>query len=155
VELANCPEVTEKPSDVVYSILSDIMAIPSNVHDSIQNQVYDILRKHGQTPALEHLLPKYRLDSRAGYIDIVSLHPVKIGIEVDHSVPRHKSIEKLNFFNGDLSVIVLKGETAGSQHKSVETTKRCIDFKTQYAIINLTQKTMFMSAPIKRENKKH
>lgn len=139
----------ENPSDVIYAILSDILAIPSNVHDSIQIRIYEILRKYGYAASVEHLLPGYNGDrARSGYIDVVSLDPVRIGIEVDHSVPRNKSIEKLNLFKGELSVIVLKGATAGGRYKSEETAKRCANFKTQFAVLNLAQKKMVLSGPV-------
>ena len=140
----------ENPSDVIYAILSDILAIPSNVHDSIQTRIYEILRKHNHAAGMEHPLQVYqKVRARSGYIDVVSLNPIRIGIEVDHSVPRNKSIEKLNFFKGDLSVIVLKGPTAGGRGKSEETARRCANFKTQYAVLNLAQKKMVLSGPVK------
>ena len=140
----------ENPTDAIYAILSDILAIPSNVHESIQNGICEILRKHGYAASMEHPLPGYRKDcTRSGYIDVVSVNPTRIGIEIDHSVPRNKSIEKLNFFKGELSVIVLKGATAGGRYKSEETVKRCANFKTQYAILNLAQKKMVLSGPVK------
>lgn len=151
MELASSQwDAEENPSDVIYAILSDILAIPSNVHYSIQTRIYEILRKHSHTVSMKHPLLAPRKDhARSGYIDVVALNPIKIGIEVAHSVPRNKSIEKLNFFKGDLSVIVLKGASAGGRGKSEETAKRCANFKTQYAVLNLAQKKMVLSGPVK------
>jgi hypothetical protein len=149
VETITSPwETHEKNSDVIYGILSDILAIPSNVHDSIQTKIHDILRKHGQTARMEHKLPKYHVGSaRPGYIDVVSLSPIRIGIEVDHTIPRHKSIEELNYFQGELSIIVLKGDKAGRLDKTGETSARCAKLKTQYAVLDMAEKKMLFSGP--------
>jgi hypothetical protein len=130
------------------------MEIPSSDHDTIQSRVHDILRNHGQTPDVEHPLPRYHPGSdRLGYIDAVSMYPIRIGIEIDHSVPRHKSIDELNYFNGELSIVVLRGAAAGHRQKSKETAKRCAKFKTQYAVLNLTDKQMILSSIVKPARK--
>jgi hypothetical protein len=103
---------------------------------------------------VEHPLPRYHPGSdRLGYIDAVSMYPIRIGIEIDHSVPRHKSIDELNYFNGELSIVVLRGAAAGHRQKSKETAKRCAKFKTQYAVLNLTDKQMILSSIVKPARK--
>ena len=130
------------------SILADIIAIPSKVHDSVQLEIANILDRHGQVSSVEHLVPHYLQDSnRTGYIDVVSTSPVRIGIEVDHSTPRTKSILKLNRFNGVLSIIVLKGERVSWNYKAAETIRRCKMFTTRYVIINLNEGRIMFSSP--------
>lgn len=72
---------------------------------------------------------------------------MRIGIEVDHSVPRYKSIRKLNYFRGETSIIVLKGKAAGKQHKVDESGKRCKGLKTPSVVPDLTDKVIMLSTP--------
>jgi len=142
------PSVDSDHSQLLRSILTDIMVIPTKVHDSIQVEIANILTRHGQVAVIEHLFPRYLQDSnRAGYIDVVSTGPIRIGIEVDHSTPRTKSILKLNHFNGTLSIIVLKGGRVSWNYKAEETIRRCKMFTTRYVVINLNEGRIMFASP--------
>jgi hypothetical protein len=129
----------------VQHIVRDILNIPTSEHDPIQNAIKDRLDQHGQIGKIEHLI--YRSSNRIGYMDNASLGPIKIGIEVDHSLPRHNSIQKLNLFKGDISIIVLKGKTAGTEHKVNAAGKRCKELKTPFAVLDLTNRIVMLSSP--------
>jgi len=58
----------------------------------------------------------HRGDGRSGLIDLVITFPVRMGIEIDNSVPRQKSLFKLRDFVG-LRVVILRTATDGRSAK--------------------------------------
>jgi hypothetical protein len=53
---------------------------------------------------------------RRGFIDLVVAAPLRVGIELDHTAPRKKSLLKLREFDG-LKVIVLRNGWGNTAHR--------------------------------------
>jgi hypothetical protein len=118
-------------------ILSEITSIRTHSHDSIQLKVKKILQRYGLVANIEYPV---RYDLRNGRIDVVSTNPLRIGIEIDNDVPRKKSISKLNQFNGDVSILILKGRNVSKRVARIKT--RCKLLNTKYFVLDLCGKKL-------------
>ena len=76
-----------------------------------------------EQPAPEHSWPRLLYD-RTGRINLVVMHPVRVGIELDNFTPREKSLRKLREFNG-VKVVVLRQGRGGRYRKKDVTVIEC------------------------------
>ena len=88
-------------------LLENILKIEATNHREIQEQIRRNLRSLGYYVKLE----KKIWAGREGKVDVFAKKGnYSIGIEVDHSLIRKKSIEKLNALKPDLVIFLLKGK---------------------------------------------
>jgi len=88
-------------------LLNKILNIEILSHEKIQIGIKDILTKAGYYVELEK---KIRA-KRNGRIDLFAIkNNFSLGIEIDHSSPRLKSIDKLNTIKPSLSIFLLKSK---------------------------------------------
>jgi len=92
-------------SNNVSVLLSKILRIDSADHKEIQLQLQTIFKNLGYFVELEKKIKAKRL----GKIDIYAKKGnFSVGIEIDHSVLRWKSIDKLNALRPNLAIFILK-----------------------------------------------
>jgi DNA-binding HxlR family transcriptional regulator len=88
-------------------ILENLFKVEADDHREIQEQIRKNLRSLGYYVKLE----KKVWTGREGKVDVFARKDnYSIGIEVDHSLIRKKSIEKLNALKPDLAIFLLKGK---------------------------------------------
>lgn len=87
-------------------LLENLLRIEATKHREVQEQARKILRSLGYYVKLE----KKIWTGREGKIDVFARKGnYSIGIEVEHSTIRKKSIEKLNVLKPSLAIFLLKG----------------------------------------------
>ena len=88
-------------------LLENILKVEATDHREIQEEIRRNLRSLGYYVKLE----KKVWTEREGKVDVFARKDnYLIGIEVDHSLIRKKSIEKLNALKPDLAIFLLKGK---------------------------------------------
>jgi len=112
-----------KTSDVLknetLTIAEEILKITSLSHDVVQNKIDLILKSKGFTVIKEFEIRTYR----RGFIDVVARKDgIVVGVEIDGSIPRRKSIEKLNILHPDVAFIVLRRKI--SKQRKLEISER-------------------------------
>lgn len=86
-------------------LVDQILGIKSLNHEEIQTQTKNILKSLGYLVELEKKVQA----KRPGRIDLFAKKDnFSIGIEIDHSVIRFKSIDKLNNLKPSLAIFILK-----------------------------------------------
>ncbi|PIU33271.1 hypothetical protein COT04_00975 [Candidatus Shapirobacteria bacterium CG07_land_8_20_14_0_80_39_12] len=114
-------------------LLSKILNIEAIDHKKIQIEIKDILTKAGYYVEIEKKIKA----KRSGKIDLFAeRNNFSIGIEIDHSVMRWKSIDKLNTLKANLSIYILK-----SRNINIKRTKSRLNLiKTKTILIYLSNK---------------
>lgn len=109
-------------------------------HREIQRLIKKELENKGYIAEIE---TEVRLsDTKNGYIDITAKKgDFTLGIEIDHSVPRYKSVQKLNLLNPNLAIFILK--TRYFSRGNIE--KRTSVCKKPFMIINLLNKSVSLN----------
>lgn len=98
-------KVAERLPVFIDVILSQILKIKSVDHKEIQLQLWSIFRSLGYFVELEKKIQA----KRPGRIDLFAKkNNFSIGIEIDHSIIRWKSINKLNTLRPNLAIYILK-----------------------------------------------
>ena len=88
-------------------LLKNLLKVEATDHREIQEQIRRNLRNLGYYVKLE----KKIWVGREGKVDVFAKKDsYSIGIEVEHSTLRKKSIEKLNALKPDLAIFLLKGK---------------------------------------------
>ena len=88
-------------------LLKNLLKVEATDHREIQEEIRKNLRSLGYYVKLE----KKVWTGREGKVDVFARKEnYSIGIEVDHSLIRKKSIEKLNALKPDLAIFLLKGK---------------------------------------------
>lgn len=114
-------------------LLSEILKIKSTGHREIQLQIQNIFRNLGYFVELEKKIHA----KRPGRIDLFAeKNNFLIGIEIDHSVIRWKSISKLNTLRPNLAIYILKSRNINT--KRVELRLNLI--KTKAILVYLSNK---------------
>lgn len=86
-------------------LVSQILKIELTDHKKIQSQLLNIFRKQGYFVELEKKIQA----RRPGRIDLFAKKDdFSFGIEIDHSLIRLKSIDKLNKLKPNLAIFILK-----------------------------------------------
>jgi hypothetical protein len=94
------------PLTVLTKILFDLPAAAFKNACSFHDAMEDALKMHGWTVMREFQV-KNRGDGRVGYIDLVVMHPIRIGLELDRKSPKRFSLFKLSQFEG-LRFVILR-----------------------------------------------
>ena len=90
-----------------YPLIENLLNIKTTDHREIQEEIRRNLRELGYNVELE----KKIWAGREGKIDVFARKgDFSVGIEVDHSQLRKKSIEKLNALRPSLAIFLLKGK---------------------------------------------
>jgi len=98
-------KIIAKRSNTVSVSLKQILRINSTDHKEIQLQLQTIFKNLGYFVELE----KKIWAKRPGKIDLFAKKDsFSVGIEIDHSVVRWKSIDKLNMLRPNLAIFILK-----------------------------------------------
>ena len=98
-------KIIAKTSNTVSVLLSQILRIDSTGHKEIQLQLQNIFKNSGYFVELEKKIKA----KRRGRIDLFAKKDnFSVGIEIDHSVLRWKSIDKLNTLRPNLAIFILK-----------------------------------------------
>jgi len=121
--ITRSPESRENP-------LNQILEIKTVDHKEIQLQLRSIFRSFGYSVELEKKIQA----KRPGRIDLVAKKGnFSIGIEIDCSLIRLKSIDKLNILEPDLAIFILRSKNT----KFEENKQRLKIMKGNYLLINL------------------
>lgn len=100
-------KITARVSGSEDILLSEILKIKSVDHKKIQLQLQSICSSLGYFVELEKKIQA----KRPGRIDLFAKKDnFSIGIEIDHSLVRLKSIDKLNTFKSDLAIFILRSK---------------------------------------------
>lgn len=116
-------------------LLNQILKIKSADHKEIQLQLQSIFRRLGYFVELEKKIQA----RRPGRIDLYAKKDnFSIGIEVDHSVIRWKSIDKLNTLRPNLAIFILKSKDVNIEGNE----QRLTLIKVRSLFINLSNSEM-------------
>jgi len=89
-------------------LVNQILGIKSSKHEEIQAQLRNILENLGYFVELEKEIQA----KRPGRIDLFAIkNDFSLGIEIDHSLVRFKSIDKLNVLKPNLAIFILKSRS--------------------------------------------
>ncbi len=117
-------------------LIKSILNIETADHKQIQEKIGEILMDLGYW-----VKPEYRiLAKRGGKIDVVAKKDhYLIGIEIDHSSIRWKSIDKLNTLNPNLAIFILKSKIMSKTNNNL----RSKLIKIRSLIIHLPKKKVY------------
>lgn len=102
-------------------------------HDDVRNSIYKKLKSQNQVAYLSYDV-QYGSEGRRGYVDVVLKSEYGlIGVEVDRTSPKPRSISKLRQF--DIAVFVLRARL--TERTKATTTNRLSGFDRPYILIFL------------------
>ena len=118
-----------------YPFLKRIIAFGFNDHKVLQEKIRIILGEYGYEVRQEELI--FVNPTRNGRIDVTAYKPnEKIGIEIDYSTIREKSVQKLSNFNPDLAIFILRAPRINK----IRNWQRLKSVKINYVVLDLFHK---------------